>query len=70
MDINKSINHFMETQNFIQADLSRESKLHPSTISLIRNGHRSPSCATLQQLADMFGVRVSEFIAAGEVSNG
>jgi len=66
MDINKSINHFMEQQDFIQMDLSRHSKLHPSTISLIRNCHRNPSLDTVQALSEMFNVKVSEFIAAGE----
>ena len=66
MDINKSLNVYMEKHAMIQADLSRQSNLHPSTVSLTRNKHRSPSCATLQALANMFEVKVSEFIAAGE----
>jgi len=66
MDINKSINHFMAQQGYIQMDLSRHSKLHPSTISLIRNSHRTPSLDTVQALSEMFNVKVSEFIAAGE----
>jgi transcriptional regulator with XRE-family HTH domain len=56
----------MEETGMIQADLSRHSNLNPSTVSLIRNNHRSPSYATLQAFADMFHVKVSEFIAAGE----
>ena len=52
MDINKSINHFMAQQGYIQMDLSRHSKLHPSTISLIRNSHRTPSLDTVQALMD------------------
>ena len=66
MDINKSLDHFMKEHGMSQIDLSREAHLNPATISLIRNGHRESRCSTLKCLADIFGVRVSEFIAAGE----
>lgn len=66
MDINKSLDHFMKEHGMSQIDLSREAHLNPATISLIRNGQREPRCSTLKCLADIFGVRVSEFIAAGE----
>ena len=66
MNVNKSLDYYMEETGMIQADLSRHSNLNPSTVSLIRNNHRSPSYATLQAFADMFHVKVSEFIAAGE----
>jgi transcriptional regulator with XRE-family HTH domain len=66
VDINKSLDHFMREHGMSQMDLSREAHLNPATISLIRNGHREPRCSTLKSMADIFGVRVSEFIAAGE----
>lgn len=66
MDINKSLNHFIAQSGYSQADISRLAILNPATISLIRNGHRSPTCETLTKLSDLFEVKVSEFIAAGE----
>jgi len=66
MDINKSLNYFMKFHHMSQADIAREGNLSPATISLIRNGHREPSCSTLVTLADLFEVTVSEFIRRGE----
>ena len=66
MDINKSLNYFMKFHRMSQADIAREGNLSPATISLIRNGHREPSCATLVTLSDLFEVPVSEFIRRGE----
>jgi transcriptional regulator with XRE-family HTH domain len=66
MDINKSLDYFMKLHRMTQADIAREGGLSPATISLIRNGHREPSCSTLVTLSDLFEVTVSEFIRAGE----
>jgi len=66
MDINKSINFYMAKHEMIQADLSRNCSLSSGAISLIRNNHRAPSFPTLIILANMFKVKLSEFIAAGE----
>lgn len=67
MNINKSLDHFMAKSGMIQADLSRgDSRISPATISLIRNNHRSPRLETMILFADMFNVKLSEFIAAGE----
>ena len=56
----------MGLNGFSQADLCKESELSPATISLIRNGHRSPSLKTMVILAELFQVKLSEFIAEGE----
>jgi len=66
MNINKSLDHYMGLNGFSQADLCKESELSPATISLIRNGHRSPSLKTMVILAELFQVKLSEFIAEGE----
>jgi|TARA_R100001163_G_C5065592_1_gene203599 transcriptional regulator with XRE-family HTH domain len=66
MDINKSLDYFMKLHRMTQADIAREGGLSPATISLIRNGHREPSCSTLVTLSDLFEVTVSEFIREGE----
>lgn len=66
MDINKSLDYFMKLHRMTQADIAREGGLSPATVSLIRNGHREPSCSTLVTLADLFEVTVSEFIREGE----
>ncbi len=56
----------MKLHRMTQADIAREGGLSPATISLIRNGHREPSCSTLVTLSDLFEVTVSEFIREGE----
>lgn len=66
MDINKSLDHFMKIHCMTQADIAREGNLSPATVSLIRNNHRDPSCATIVALSDLFQVPVSEFIRVGE----
>ncbi len=66
MNINKSLDHYMGLNGFSQADVCKESDLSPASISLIRNGHRSPSLKTMVILAELFQVKLSEFIAAGE----
>jgi transcriptional regulator with XRE-family HTH domain len=66
MDINKSLQFFMDRDQMSSVELSRVSKINPSTISLIRNKHRSPRASTLLTFAATFNVDVSEFIAAGE----
>ena len=66
MDINKSLDHFMRETGMSQATLMRASGLDQSTISLIRNNHRTPSLQSVSMLAAAFEVPVSEFIKAGE----
>ena len=66
MDINKSLDYFMEHDQMSQADIAREGHLSPATISLIRNNHRDPSLTTLRACAELFKVPVSVFIEAGE----
>ena len=56
----------MKLNGYTQADISRLAILNPATISLVINGHRDPTCKTIEKLSDLFGVKVSEFIAAGE----
>ncbi len=66
MDINKSLDHFMRETGMTQAKLMRASGLDQSTISLIRNNHRTPSLHSVAMLAAAFEVPVSEFIRVGE----
>tara|TARA_R110000822_G_scaffold94532_2_gene216790 strand:- start:207 stop:407 length:201 start_codon:yes stop_codon:yes gene_type:complete len=66
MDINKSLKHFMDRDQMSAVELSRISKINPSTISLIRNKRQSPRASTILTFAATFNVAVSEFIAAGE----
>jgi len=69
MDINKSLDFYMNKHNLNQESLMRRSGLNASTISLIRNGHRLPSLTTVQILAHTFNVRTSTFIARGETTD-
>jgi transcriptional regulator with XRE-family HTH domain len=66
VNIKKSLTYFMRQSGYTQADISRLAILNPATISLVINGHRDPTCKTIEKLSDLFGVKVSEFIAAGE----
>lgn len=66
MDVIKAMRFFMQQHGMSQQDLSREAHLNPATISLIMTDKRLPSMATLIAISDCFGVKVSEFIAAGE----
>jgi|TARA_B110000908_G_C10014492_1_gene340113 transcriptional regulator with XRE-family HTH domain len=66
MNISASFNHFMQHRGFTQAELCRESKMSPASLSLIIKNKRSPSFATLVLMAETFEVKLSEFIAAGE----
>ncbi len=66
MNIQKSLTYFMKQSGYTQADISRLAILNPATVSLVINGHRDPTCKTIQKLSDLFGVKVSEFIQVGE----
>jgi transcriptional regulator with XRE-family HTH domain len=66
MSIQKSLTYFMKQSGYTQADISRLAILNPATVSLVINGHRNPTCETIQKLSDLFKVKVSEFIAEGE----
>ena len=66
MNIQKSLTYFMKQSGYTQADISRLAILNPATVSLVINGHRDPTCKTIQKLSDLFKVKVSEFIAVGE----
>lgn len=66
MNIIKALTHYMGREGMSSAELHRQSGVNLATISLVLNGHRGASIATMQQWADCFGVKLSEFIAAGE----
>ena len=66
MNIKKSLTYFMKLNGYTQADISRLAILNPATVSLVINGHRDPTCKTIQKLSELFGVKVSEFIKVGE----
>jgi transcriptional regulator with XRE-family HTH domain len=66
VNIRKSLTYFMKLNGYTQADISRLAILNPATVSLVINGHRDPTCKTIQKLSDLFGVKVSEFIKVGE----
>ena len=66
MNIKKSLTYFMKLNGYTQADISRLAILNPATVSLVINGHRDPTCKTIQKLSDLFGGKVSELIKVGE----
>ena len=66
MNIIKALSYFMEREQMTKAELHRQSGVNLATISLVMNGHRGASIPTMKMWADCFGVKLSEFVAAGE----
>jgi transcriptional regulator with XRE-family HTH domain len=56
----------MDDQDLTAIEVSRLTKVHPSSISKIINNKRDPAVPTIRMLSEGLGLRVSEFIAAGE----
>ena len=56
----------MEQNGWTKAELNRQSGVNLATISLVMNGHRGASLTTMKMWSDCFGVKLSEFVAAGE----
>tara|TARA_R110000824_G_scaffold163770_1_gene339619 strand:- start:40 stop:240 length:201 start_codon:yes stop_codon:yes gene_type:complete len=66
MNIIKALTHYMEQNGWTKAELNRQSGVNLATISLVMNGHRGASLTTMKMWSDCFGVKLSEFVAAGE----
>jgi|TARA_R110000737_G_scaffold1249_1_gene3705 transcriptional regulator with XRE-family HTH domain len=66
MNISKSLLNLMDDQDLTAIEVSRLTKVHPSSISQIINNKRDPAVPTIRMLSEGLGLRVSEFIAAGE----
>tara|TARA_R110000787_G_scaffold8927_1_gene30971 strand:- start:1857 stop:2027 length:171 start_codon:yes stop_codon:yes gene_type:complete len=49
-----------------QSELASRAELSISTLSFLMNGKRMPSGDSLERLAGVGGMTVSEFLAAGE----
>ena len=54
MNIIKALTHYMGMTGMSSAELHRQSGVNLATISLVLNGHRGASIATMEQWADCF----------------
>ena len=66
MNIIKALTYYMEQNGWTKAELNRQSGVNLATISLVMNGHRGASLTSMKMWSDCFGVKLSEFVAAGE----
>jgi len=66
MNIIKALTYYMEQNGWTKAELNRQSGVNLATISLVMNGHRGASLTTMKMWSDCFGVKLSEFVEAGE----
>jgi|TARA_R110000796_G_scaffold155211_1_gene271896 transcriptional regulator with XRE-family HTH domain len=66
MNIRKSIRAVMYKLDINQSELASRAELSISTLSFLMNGKRMPSGDSLERLAGVGGMTVSEFLAAGE----
>lgn len=65
MNIKKSFRIALAMKGATQADMAAVVGVTPATLSLILNRESIPS-ERIKQLADAFGMKVSEFVAMGE----
>ncbi len=65
MNIKKSFRIALAKKGSTQADMAAVIGVTPATLSLILNREVIPS-TRIQQMADIFGMKVSEFIKLGE----
>ena len=66
MNIRRSIRTIMYQLDINQSELASRAELSISTLSFLMNGKRMPSGDSLERLAGVGGMTVSEFLAAGE----
>lgn len=66
MNIAKSINVGMALMNIKVSDIKEKLGVTSVTVSYWRNRRSDPSLAKVEQLAELFGVKVSTFIQWGE----
>lgn len=66
MDIAKSIRIALAERNERQPWLASQLKVSRAYVNRMANGNTIPGGKTIETLADIFGMSVSEFIALGE----
>lgn len=66
MDISKSIRIALARDNRKQIWLAEQMDVSPAYAGRLVNGTASPGSRTIEKLAAVFGMPVSEFIALGE----
>lgn len=66
MPIGEKIKYWRKKRNMTQAALAEKLLITPSNISQIENGSRSPTIATIEQIADALGIDVAELMSDPE----
>jgi transcriptional regulator with XRE-family HTH domain len=65
--IAKNIKHFRDIKNLSQKEICADSGVPQGQYSRIENGKVEPSVSTLEKLAKVFGVSISEFFNATDM---
>lgn len=65
--IAKNIKHFRDVKNLSQKEICADSGVPQGQYSLIENGKVEPSVSTLEKLAKVFGVSISEFFNSTDI---
>lgn len=61
--VGRTIRTLRQDAGLKQYELAARAKVHPQTINRIEKGHTTPDVATLQRLADAFGVPVGRLFS-------
>lgn len=64
--VGREVKRLRENQRWSQSRLAVEAKMSVSGVSMIENGHRNLSTATLGKLAEAFGVDVGDLFPKGQ----
>ena len=65
--IAKNIKHFRDVKNLSQKEICADSGVPQGQYSRIENGKVEPSVSTLEKLAKVFGVSISEFFNSTDI---
>ena len=60
--LGKNLKRIRTARKWSQGEIARSLKVHKSYISGIENGKRNPTLATIQKLAEAFGVSADELL--------
>lgn len=65
-ELGQAIRHYRQKLNWTQEQLAEATEMHPTWISRLETGDRSPNWYTVQVVCKALGIRVSELAARAE----
>lgn len=68
--IGERVRSIREERGMSMREVARRAKLAPYTLSKIESGQASPAVATLEQIADAFGMTMSELVGGAREDGG